>query len=86
MMQATHPWQLDDLPMFGRLDWPWDWTVVRKRSVWADAMVILEIGFETAPELLFMEHDHSIQAFSPDGTDEERPARCYDDCGALFEA
>ena len=31
-------------------------------------MVIFEIGLEYALELLFMEDDHSIQAFSTNGT------------------
>ena len=31
-------------------------------------MIILQVRFENAPELPFMEHDHSIQAFSANGT------------------
>jgi hypothetical protein len=31
-------------------------------------MVIFEISFENAPDLPFMEHDDSIEAFSADGT------------------
>ena len=67
-MQAAHPRHLDDLPTIGRLYWPWDGTVVGKGSVRAYSMVIFEKGFENAPELLFMEHDHSIQALSANGT------------------
>ena len=68
MMQAAHPRHLDDLATIGRLHWPWDGTVVGKGSVRAYSMVIFEIGFENAPELPFMEHDHSIQALSANGT------------------
>ena len=70
MMQAAHPRHFDDLPTIGRLYWPWDGTVVAKGSVWAYSMVIFEIGFENAPELLFMKHDHSVQAFPPDRSDQ----------------
>jgi hypothetical protein len=68
MMQAAHLRHLDDFPALGRLYWPWDGTVVGKGSVRAGSMVIFEMGFESAPELLFMEHDHSIQTFPPNGT------------------
>jgi hypothetical protein len=67
-MQAAYPRHLDDLPTLGRLYWLWDGTVVGKGSVRAGSMGIFEIGFENAPELLFMEHDRSIEAFSPNGT------------------
>jgi hypothetical protein len=36
--------------------------------MWADCMVILEIRFEKLPQLPFIEHDHPIQAFSPNRT------------------
>jgi hypothetical protein len=31
-------------------------------------MIIFEVGFENMPQLPFIEHDHSIQAFTPNGT------------------
>jgi len=33
-----------------------------------EAMVVFEAGFKHPPHLPLMEHNHSIQAFSPNGT------------------
>ena len=38
--------------------------------MWTYVVIILEVGFENLPQLSFMEYDHSIQAFSPNGTDQ----------------
>ena len=75
MMQSADLGHLDYLPTNGQLHRPWDRTVVGKGSVRAYSMVILEIGFENALELPFMEYDHSIQAFTPNGTYEALDVR-----------
>jgi len=33
--------------------------------MWADFMVIFEVALEELSQLPFVEHDHSIQAFTP---------------------
>jgi hypothetical protein len=63
MMQAADLGHLDHVPTFGWFGRSWDRTVVRERAVRAYLMAILQVGFENAPELPFMEHDHSIEAF-----------------------
>ena len=68
MMQAADLRHLDYVTTIGRLHGAWDRTVVRERAVRAYLMVILQVRFENAPELPFMEHDHSIEAFSANGT------------------
>ena len=42
-----------------------------------DFVVIFEVGFENLPQLPFIEHDHSIQAFSPNGTDQALDVRDF---------
>ena len=68
MMQAAHLRHFDHLPTFRRFNWSRNRTVVRERPVWSDFLVIFEIGFKSVPELPFIEHNHSIQAFSANGT------------------
>ena len=70
MMQTADQRDLDHAPTVWRLHRPRDWTVVRERSVRADFMIIFEVGFENVRQLPFIEHDHSIQTFPPDGSDE----------------
>lgn len=41
-----------------------------KRSMWAYAVVIFQVGFKNAPQLPFIEHDHAIQALTPNRTDQ----------------
>ena len=38
---------------------------MRERAARADFMIIFEVGFENVSPLPFVEHDHSIQAFTP---------------------
>src|ERR1035438_7955028 len=70
MMQAADQRHLDHLPTVQRLHRPWNRTVVIEEAMRADFEVILEIGFENLPQLPFIENDHAIQAFPPDGSDE----------------
>src|SRR5665213_785555 len=70
MMQTADQWHLDHLSTLRRLHRPRNWTVVRERSVRTYFMVILEVGFENLSQLPFIEHDHLIQAFTPNRTHE----------------
>ena len=70
MMQTADSRYLNHLPPFRRLHRPRDRTVVGKRSVGTDVVVIFAVGFENLLQLSFMEYHHSIQAFSPNGTDQ----------------
>src|SRR5664279_4036316 len=68
MMQAAHQRHLGHLPTVRGLNWPRDWTVLCERSVRADFVVVFEVGFENLAQLPFLEHDHSIQAFTSNRT------------------
>jgi hypothetical protein len=67
-MQTADQRYLGHLPTVWGLNRPRDWTVVGEPSVRADFMVIFEVGFENLPQLLLMEHDYSIQAFTSNRT------------------
>ena len=47
MMQAPDLRHLNYVSTIGRLHWPWDRTVVEKRSVWPCPMIILEVTVGT---------------------------------------
>ena len=38
-------------------------------------MVVFEVGFEDLPQLPFIEHDHSIEAFTPNRTNQSLDVR-----------
>jgi hypothetical protein len=65
MMEATDQGQFDDFAAVGRFDRPWHRTIMLEGSMGTYFMVIFEIRCENLPQLSLIEHDHSIQAFSP---------------------
>jgi hypothetical protein len=65
MMEATDQGPFDDFAAVGRFDRPCHRTIMIEGSMGTYWRVIFEVGFENMPQLPFAEHDHSIQAFTP---------------------
>jgi hypothetical protein len=65
MMETADQRYLDHFPIVRCFHRTRDWTVVKERPVRPDFMVIFQVGFQNAPELLLIGHDHSIQALPP---------------------
>ena len=65
MMQTADQREFDHVSTIRRLYRSGDGTVVVKGSMGTYFMIILEIRFEKLAQLPFMEHDHAIEAFTP---------------------
>jgi hypothetical protein len=70
MMQTANQRHLDHLPTVWPLHRPWDWTVMIERSMRANFMVIGKATLKNMAQVSFVEDEHSIQAFPPDGSDQ----------------
>ena len=68
MMQAADLRHFNNPSLIRRLHLPWDRTVVGEGSMGTEVVVILEVIFEYESQLLFVQDDDSIEAFSPNGT------------------
>lgn len=69
MMQTADMRNRDNLALFGRFDFPFNWRVSIQRQVRPHMMIIVEVVGEDAPQVALVEHDYMIEALATDGTD-----------------
>ena len=70
MMQPANFRDGYDFSLFRWFDWSRFRTILIQWQVASAFVVIIEIGFQHASKMLFIENDHVIQAVSPDWTDD----------------
>src|ERR1035438_6771292 len=70
MVQTAHLRDRDHSPEFRRLHFPWLWRVLLQRQMRPGLVIIGKIRGQSAPQTGFVEYDHMIQAFPPNGADQ----------------
>jgi len=67
-MKPSNLGQFDHLAKFRSLNLSWLGGILGERQVSARALVIGEVQIQDPLQRRFIEHNHVIQAFSPDGS------------------
>ena len=70
VMQSTELTHRYNPPDMSRLNWSWNRRVFLQRQVRSRSVVVIAIGSKDSPQRAFIEHDHMIETFPPDGADD----------------
>ena len=70
MVQTTNFRQLNHLSQFRSLNGSRHWGITFQGQVTSRSMVVLKVTVKDTAQVLFVQHDDMVQAFSPDGTDQ----------------
>jgi hypothetical protein len=70
MVESANLRVFDDPAHRRRLDRSANWRVLAQRQVSPGSLIVLDVGFEDAPQTGFVQNDHMIQAFAPNGPDQ----------------
>jgi hypothetical protein len=70
MVQTSQQRQRDDVALFGWFHGPRFRSVLVQRSVRAVLMIIAKVVREPLSQVVLVEHDHLVEAFAADGSDQ----------------
>ncbi len=79
-MKSADLWKRYDLATAERLHRPSVGRILVQRQVTSGAVIIVQVGYQDSPKMVFVQDDDMIETFAPDRTDDPLDVRRLPGC------